>query len=258
MQPNLTDIEILAQQAGAILRARYEKNVEVSHKGSIDLVTDVDRRAEAFLVNAIQTKFPGDQIMAEETGTHAGAGDQLWIIDPLDGTVNYAHGIPVFSVSIAYAVGGQVLLGAVYDPMRDECFSAERGKGAWLNGRSLQAATTDSLGQSLLVTGFSYDIWENPDNNLDHYAKFAVRTQGVRRLGSAALDLCYVGAGRFDGYWELQMQPWDIAAAGLIAEEAGAKVTKIDGSHDYVSASPSILAANPALHQAMFDLLHSE
>jgi myo-inositol-1(or 4)-monophosphatase len=169
----------------------------------------------------------------------------------LDGTVNYAHGIPIFAVSIAYAEGGRVRLGVVYEPMRDECFSAELGKGAWLNGKPIRVSETTDLDHALLVTGFAYDVRTNPYNNLDLFSHFMLRSRGVRRMGSAAVDLGYVAAGRFDGYWEIKLESYDIAAGGLIASEAGAQVTNIAGEMDYLSAPVSVLAANPAIHGKM-------
>ena len=216
----------------------------------------MDGRSEAFLLETIRSRFPDHRIVTEESGRHG--DDQspyAWYMDPLDGTVNYAHGIPIYSVSLAFAVNGQVQIGVVYDPSQDECFSAERGMGAFVNGLRLQASRVDDLKKALLVTGFPYDIWSNPENNLNHHARFAVRTQGVRRLGSAALDLCYVAAGRFDGFWELRLKIWDIAAGSLIAEEAGALVTQVDGSEDYLVMVPSIIAANPTLHAQIFTVL---
>jgi len=258
MPPTLDDLETLARQAGVILRAGYGQRHTIDSKShAIDLVTETDRRSEAFLLRNIRSRWPEHGILAEESGAHRGNGS-LWYIDPLDGTVNFAHGVPFFSVSIAYAENGVVLMGAVYDPMRDECFSAARGQGAFLNGRPVHVSTTDDLGRSLLVTGFPYDIWHNPENNLDNFARFAVRSRGVRRLGSAALDLCYVAAGRLDGYWEIRLKPWDVAAGGLIAAEAGAKVTNLQGGADYLSPPQSILAANPTLHAQMMDVLHAE
>ena len=246
--PALTDLERMARQAGRILSDGYEKHHQVSYKGVIDLVTEIDHQSEEFLVGEVQHLFRGHRILAEEGGAFAGEAEHLWLIDPLDGTVNYAHGVPVFCVSIAYAHDKQVTLAAVYDPLRDELFTAERGQGAWLNGRSLQVAGADELQRSLLATGFPYDTWKTLRNNLDYFTKLAKMTQGVRRLGSAALDLCYVGASRFDGYWELSVKPWDIAAAGLVASEAGAIVSAVDGRADYLNPTESILAANPALH----------
>lgn len=249
--PGLQDLEILARQAGVILRASYGTHLHIQHKGTIDLVTEADRASEAFLLGEIQRRFPGQRVVAEESGELNGHAGQAWYVDPLDGTVNYAHGVPIFSVSLAYAEEGQVKLGVVYDPMRRECFSAQRGRGAWLNGVPLHVAQARDLDHSLLVTGFPYDIRTNPQNNLEHYARLALRSQGVRRLGSAALDLSYVAAGRFDGYWEIRLGAWDLAAGALIAQEAGAVVTKLSGDPDYLLPPFSILAANPVIHDLL-------
>ncbi len=258
MRPTLDDLEILARQAGVLLRAGYGRAHTIASKShAIDLVTETDRRSEAFLLESIRRRWPGHSILAEESGAHDGDAHR-WYVDPLDGTVNFAHGVPIFSVSIAYAEAGVVQLGVVYDPMRDECFAAGRGQGAFLNGQPLRVSATASLAKALLVTGFPYDTWTNPDNNLDHFARFAVRSHGVRRLGSAALDLCYVAAGRFDGYWEIRLKPWDVAAGGLIAAEAGALVTNLQGGEDYLSPPQSIVAANAALHAQMLAVLRGE
>ena len=248
MPPTLTEIITLARQAGDILRTSFGQLLIVDHKGVIDLVSDADWRSEQFIISYIHQHFPGDTIITEESGKFTGTGDHVWYIDPLDGTINYVHGLPIYSVSIAYAEGGLQRLGVVYDPMRDECFSAEFGKGAWLNGQPIHPSLTPDLDHALLVTGFPYDIRTNPENNLNHYAHFALRSQAVRRLGSAALELCYVASGRFDGYWELWVKAWDVSAGGLIAQEAGAVVTNIAGGEDYISPPQSILAANPHLH----------
>lgn len=257
MSPTLSDLERLARGAGAILRDGYSKEHTVHYKGVIDLVTETDHASESFLIGEIQSRFPDSHILAEESGETAGAGDGIWYIDPLDGTVNYSHHIPMFCVSIAYAVNGIVTLGAVYDPLRDEMFSGERGKGAFLNGKIIRASGTTELQKSLLVTGFPYDTWNTSKDNFKNFEKLAKMTQGVRRLGSAALDGCYVAAGRFDAFWELTLRPWDIAAAGLIAEEAGARVTAIDGKPDYISAPQSILAAAPGIYEQMLEQLKS-
>jgi myo-inositol-1(or 4)-monophosphatase len=254
-QPTLTDLERLARQAGRILSDGYEKDHKVDFKGTIDLVTEIDHASEKFLLDEIQRLFPGHSFLAEESGASEGQTEHLWIIDPLDGTVNYAHGVPMFCVSIAYSYRGETKLGAVYEPLRNELFIAERGKGAWVNGRLLKATSVGELERALLVTGFAYDVWHSEFNNFDNFVNFAKMSQGVRRLGSAALDLCYVAAGRFDGYWEVSIKPWDIAAAGLIAEEAGAKVTKVDGDSHYLYPPQSVLAANPALHEKMLERL---
>jgi myo-inositol-1(or 4)-monophosphatase len=249
--PLLPDLESLARRAGSLLRDGYEKQHQITFKGAIDLVTEVDRASEAFLLQEINQKWPGSYIVAEESGVTRGDPEHVWYVDPLDGTVNYAHQIPIFSVSIAYAYKNVVSLGAVYDPMRDEMFSAGRGAGARLNGRELHASAASELQQSLLVTGFPYDAWNTPQDNFDNFVHFAKRTQGVRRLGSAALDASYVAAGRFDGFWELSLKPWDIAAGGLIAEEAGAAVTNVQGGADYLSAPQSVVACAPGLHASI-------
>ena len=251
MLPTLSDLERLARQAGQILRLGYEQEHQVNYKGAIDLVTEVDHQSEDLLLGQIQALFPGHQIVSEEIGLVPGRPGDQWYVDPLDGTVNYAHGIPIFSVSIAYAHDGIVSLGVIYDPMRDELFAAERGRGARLNGRILQVSKVTDLQRSLLVTGFPYDAWSTPLNNIENYGRFAKLTQGVRRLGSAALDLSYIAAGRFDGYWELSLKPWDVAAGGLIASEAGATVTTLQGQADYIAPPCSLLAAPPSLHAKM-------
>ena len=192
MIPILKDLEHLAYGAGEILRASYGQRLSIDHKGVIDLVTDVDHRSEAYLLGEIRHRFPGHKIVAEESGEIAGADGQVWYIDPLDGTVNYAHGVPIFSVSIAFAEAGKMRFGVVYDPLRAECFSAQAGLGAWLNGQQLHASQTQVLDQALLVTGFPYDIRTNPENNLDHYARFALRSQwrAPFRLGCIGSVLC--------------------------------------------------------------------
>jgi myo-inositol-1(or 4)-monophosphatase len=247
-QPTLADLERLARQAGRILSDGYEKDHQVNFKGVIDLVTEVDHASEAFLIAEINRLFSGHSFLAEESGASIQQTEHLWIIDPLDGTVNYAHGVPFFCVSIAYSFQGQVVLGVVYEPLRDEMYLAERGKGAWLNGRPLHAVGADELQRSLLVTGFPYDAWHAQPSNFEYYAKLGKLTQGVRRLGSAALDLCYVAAGRLDGYWEFSVKAWDVAAAGLVAQEAGALVTNAHGGPDYLNSPQSVVAANPILH----------
>lgn len=255
MFPSLNEIEVLARQAGEILRKGYGQDHQVSHKGEIDLVTEIDQQSEAFLMGEIRSRYPQHAIVAEESGGLSGDNAHRWYIDPLDGTVNFAHGIPIFSVSLAYVQDGAALLGVVYDPMRDECFSAEAGKSAWLNGKPLHTSNTKALEQSLLVTGFPYDIRTHHQTNLELFAKFSLVSQGVRRLGSAALDLCYVAAGRFDGYWEMRLSPWDLAAGALIAKEAGALVSDLQGGSNYLQPPYSILAAAPGLHAQMLQVL---
>ncbi len=257
MEPTLSEIERLAREAGAILRAGYNKEHQVNFKGVIDLVTEVDHQSEAFLLGEVQRNYPDHHIFAEESGIIQGSDQHIWYIDPLDGTVNYAHHIPIFCVSIAYAFQGELSLGAVYDPMRDEMFIAERGKGAFLNGESLRVSSTNDLQRSLLVTGFPYDAWNTEHDNFANFIHFGKLTQGVRRLGSAALDLCYVAAGRFDGFWEMSLKPWDVAAGGLICREAGARITNVKGEADFISPPQSVVASAPGIHARILDELHA-
>lgn len=254
--PILADLERLARQAGQILSDSYEKDHQVDFKGVTNLVTEVDHASEAFLISEINRQFQAHSFLAEESGASPTRSEHLWIIDPLDGTVNYAHGVPIFCVSIAYAYRGQVLLGAVHDPMRNEMFTAKRGSGAWLNGRPLKVSSVVDLQQSLMVTGFPYEYPDSLPNNFDLFARLGRLTRGVRRLGSAAIDLCYVAAGRLDGYWEVSLSPWDVAAGGLIAEQAGALVTSLQGELDYLNSPVSIVAANPGLHPRLLEQLH--
>lgn len=246
----------LARRAGALLRDGYGRVGPVRYKGPIDPVTEYDLRSETLIRDAIHAAFPADSILGEEGGV-SGSGSGRWLIDPLDGTVNFAHNIPIFAVSIAYALDRRTQLGVIYDPLRDELFHAARGAGAWLNGTRLSVSSAEDLDRSLLVTGFPYGIRTAPDNNLGHYAEFALRSLGVRRLGSACLDLAYVAAGRFDGYWEFAVEAWDIAAGSLLVEEAGGLVTRADGGPHPLDPPTSILAANPRLHAAMLDLLNA-
>ena len=258
MTPTLPELERLAREAGAILRAGYSKEHQINYKGVIDLVTEVDHESEAYLLGEIQGKYPDHHIFAEESGIIQGNDEHIWFVDPLDGTVNYAHHIPIFCVSIAYASQGKLMLGAVYDPMRDELFAAERGKGARLNGKPIQVSAAAEMQRSLLVTGFPYDAWNTRQDNFANFVHFAKLSQGVRRLGSAALDLSYVAAGRFDGYWEMSLKPWDVAAGGLIAEEAGAQVTNVYGGGDYISPPQSVVAAGPGIHARIVQELKAQ
>ncbi|HLO15118.1 MAG TPA: inositol monophosphatase family protein [Anaerolineales bacterium] len=256
MELTLSYVENLARQAGEILRAGYDKEHQVGYKGVIDLVTEVDHQSEKFLLGEVQKDFPDHHIFSEESGIIQGNREHVWYIDPLDGTVNYAHHIPIFCVSIAYASHGTLRLGAVYDPMRDEMFLAERGRGAHLNARPLRVSSTMELQRSLLVTGFPYNAWNTPQDNFANFVKFGKLTQGVRRLGSAALDLCYVAAGRFDGFWEMALNPWDVAAGGLMCEEAGARITNVKGEADYISPPQSVVASTPGIHDRMLEELN--
>lgn len=251
MKPVLNDLIDWAKCAGEILREGYGKSHQINHKGRIDLTTEIDHQSEAYLLEQIHTHFPGHTIDTEESGLLSGAGGACWYIDPLDGTTNYAHAVPLFCVSLAYAENGQPLLGVIYEPMHDECFSAERWQGAYLNGQPIHVSATSDLLTSLLTTGFPYDRYTDSRNNLAAFEHFTRLTQGVRRLGAAALDLCYVAAGRFDGYWEQTIRPWDIAAGALIVTEAGGQVSKLDGGADFLQPPYNILAGNPSIHALM-------
>jgi myo-inositol-1(or 4)-monophosphatase len=254
IEERLRFAEELALQAGDLLRRGLGAMLEVGHKGAVDLVTEYDVQSEQLMVEAIRRAYPRDSILAEEGG-ESGAGELQWLLDPLDGTTNYAHGLPIFSVSIALARDGEILLGVVYDPTRGELFAASAGGGAWLDGRRLRVSSHDRLNDSLLVTGFPYDIRTNPDNNLDRFAALSLLTRGVRRLGSAALDLAYVAAGRFDGYWEARLSPWDWAAGILLVREAGGTVSRIDGGQDLFREPSSILASNGLIHAELKEAL---
>jgi myo-inositol-1(or 4)-monophosphatase len=254
MQPTLDDLKDIASRAGDLLRSGYGKRHQIHHKGVIDLVTEVDHQSEDLIVQAIRQRFPSHRIITEESGTLVGDGDLCWHIDPLDGTVNYAHDIPIFAVSIAFAVNSQIQLGVVYDPLRDECFSAEKGQGARLNGQPIHVSAAPDLEHSLMVTGFPYDMWKTPHNNLDYFSYFSLHTQGVRRLGSAALDLAYVACGRMDGFWELTIKTWDIAAGALLVQEAGGIASRPDGSPDFMVPPCNILASNPLIHPILVDV----
>jgi myo-inositol-1(or 4)-monophosphatase len=254
--PSLAIVEDWARQAGKILSAGYGRLHTIGRKGVTDLVTEVDRQSEELLLQLIQGQFPSHTILTEESGLLAAEQThKVWYVDPLDGTTNYAHNLPIFSVSIGYAVDGLMQLGVVYDPMRDECFSAQRGHGATLNSKPIQVSNTKTLIESLLVTGFPYDTLTSAYNNLDFFTRFSMLTQGVRRLGSAALDLAYVAAGRLDGYWEIKLKPWDVAAGALLAQEAGATVTDLHGGNNFMVPPNSVLTANSTLHPLMLDIL---
>jgi myo-inositol-1(or 4)-monophosphatase len=244
-----------ATRAGALLRAHLGGTRQVSYKGSpINLVTEMDRRSEALIVEAIQRHFPGHGILAEECGAIGGAGSHRWIVDPLDGTTNYAHGMPIYCVSIALEIGGRVALGVVYDPHRDECFVAERGQGATLNGAPLRVSATATLDESLLSTGYQYDIRSSTRNNLAEHAALLLRSHSVREIGSAVLNLACVAAGRLEAFWELSLGAWDVAAGALLVEEAGGRVTSASGG-PLDLAAPSILASNGIIHDEILKVL---
>ncbi|MEK7807528.1 MAG: inositol monophosphatase family protein [Chloroflexota bacterium] len=242
----------IAKNAGAILKENNGDR-QINFKGAIDLVTDYDKRSEAYIVSALRQAFPDHALHGEE-GTRVNKGaDYEWLIDPIDGTTNFAHGLPIFSVSLGLAHHGEPVLGVVYDPSREEIFSAIKGEGAHLNGKPIRISTTSNLNHSLLVTGFPYDARTNPDNNVKEFVQFTMRSQAVRRLGSAALDLCYVASGRFDGFWEKRINLWDVAAGTIIVREAGGVVTEATGE----SPIPHhcIVASNGLIHDEMIAVL---
>ena len=243
-----------ALDAGGRVLKRYAEGVDssdVHYKDEINLVTIADLESERAILDIVRGAFPDHGILTEEAGEGAlgvRAGKPSWVIDPLDGTTNFAHGFPMYCVSIAYVENCKPLVVGVYDPVRDELFKARRGGGATRNGKSICVSTTDSLSQALLATGFPYDIKTARENNLDYFATFAMQAQAIRRAGSAALDLCYIACGRFDGFWELQLHPWDTAAAGLIIEEAGGKVTDFSGGEFDVFKTECLASNGTQLH----------
>ena len=248
-----------AREAGAVLREGHGRTHRPERKGRIDLVTEYDRRSERLLLAAIARRFPDHAVLAEESGVSAAAtgapqGAVRWIVDPLDGTTNFAHNYPFFCVSVAAEVEGVLAAGAVYDPVRDELFSAAAGEGATLDGAALRVSDIERVEEALLVTGFPYDVREHPEKSLPRFEAFLVRAQGVRRDGSAALNLCYLAAGRFDGFWEGHLSPWDMAAGVLIVREAGGRVTDYQGG-TFRLERPEILASNGRIHEEMRTIL---
>lgn len=246
-----------ALRAGAIQKARFGQVLDIRHKGTIDLVTDVDKACEDAILEVIRARFGDHDIVAEETHIDRTGSRHVWYVDPLDGTVNFAHGYPFFSTSVALAVEGQAVAGAVYDPIKEELFTAERGGGARLNGRPLRVSRTSTLVESLLVTGFPYDIHDDVEGKLRVFRRFMAKAQAIRRDGSAALDLCYLAAGRIDGFFEERLNAWDMAAGNLLVEEAGGRVSRYDGT-PLLLRNDEILASNGALHEAMLAVTRAE
>lgn len=242
-------------EAGAIHRRGARRAFSISHKGVVDIVTTVDHAAEKKILRVLRGAFPDHGFLMEESGLHASASGYRWVVDPLDGTVNFAHRVPISCVSIGLEKEGRVLMGGVYDPFRDELFLAVKGKGATLNGRPIRVSKTGQLIDSLLVTGFPYDRHKKAAFYLSFVEQFMTRVQGIRRLGAAALDLAYVAAGRFDGYWEFNLKPWDAAAGKLLVEEAGGKVTNFRGRPYALTDTSQTLASNGTLHPAMLRIL---
>ena len=257
MQPSLDFLKELSLEAGEILKEGYGKEHQVTHKGPIDIVTEIDKRSEDLLVKRILDAFPSHSIITEESGFLDGENEHRWFLDPVDGTSNYAKGFPIFCVSIAYAYKGKMALAAVFDPLREELFTAESGGGARLNGEPIHVTNTHKLIDSMLVTGFPYDL-EQKENNLNNFVVLSHHVQTIRRLGSAVLDQAYVAAGRLDGYWEIGLSPWDIAAGTLLIEEAGGLITTMEGDRDYFKPPYDIIAANPTLHAKIMEILEKQ
>ena len=247
-------LKALAEEAGALLMTHFGRLKGYERKGARDLVTTADKEAEQLIVRRIRERFPEDAILAEESSNEEHGESRLWIVDPLDGTTNFVHGLPHFAVSIAWVIDGKPRLGCVYNPFLGECFSAESGGGAFLGGERVSVSGTAELSDAVLATGFHYQRESLPDSNVAHFSDLVMRVRGVRRLGSAACDLCYLAMGRYDGFWELELSPWDVAAGGLIAEEAGAKVSDFRGGDDWLYGR-QILAAAPGLHAPMARVL---
>ena len=242
-----------ALEAGDILLAGLEGEFEIFKKGLVNLVTEIDFKAENAILERIRRHFPGHEILCEEQGLLKGAAEYRWIVDPLDGTINYSHHYPCFCVSIALEIRGNVALGVVYNPVSREMFTAQAGEGAFLNDRPIKVSASETMIDSLLCTGFSYDR-EQVKKNLAHFDKASMTAQATRRDGSAALDICFVACGRFDGFWELTLHPWDVAAAELILAEAGGRVTDFRGE-PCTHYEAAIVASNGRIHAAIVDML---
>src|SRR5271157_823979 len=244
----------LAFESGRIQKRYFQKTLSIMHKGEINLVTNVDFECESRILELLGNEYPDDEVISEEKANTYESGKNRWIVDPLDGTTNYAHGYPFFCTSIAYEVDGEIIVGVVYNPITEELFFARKGEGSFLNGEKLEVSTIKEMKQALLVTGFPYDVITNPNNNLNHWAAFIMRAQALRRDGSAGLNLSYVAAGRFDGFWEMRLSPWDMAAGVLIVREAGGTVTSLSGE-TFSLFSGGILASNGLIHKRMLDVI---
>lgn len=245
-----------AREAGQILLEKFGRKIDIRMKGDIDLVTEADLASEALIIERVKSHYPKHSILAEESGeaiVHGGDTTWKWIIDPLDGTTNYAHGYPCFCVTIALEHKGEIVIGVTFDPTRNELFAAERGRGASLNNKPIRVSETEEIGNSLIVTGFPYDF-KGSDNFAQHLTDMLLRSRGVRRDGSAAIDMAYVACGRFDGFWEEGLHAWDVAAGTLLIEEAGGQVSYYDGSRFSIYAPP-ICASNGLIHSAMLEVL---
>ncbi len=248
--------EAVAREAGALLKENFGKTQDVSFKGRINLVTEMDRRSEELIVRRLRSAFPGDDVWAEEGSGQRSGAERVWVVDPIDGTTNYAHEYPVFSVSIALQAAGRLSVGVVYNPLLDDVYAARRGGGATLNGRPRRVTEVDTLERAFLATGFAYDLTDqDPErNNLGPFSRFIVRAQAVRRAGSASLAIAKVGVGRTDGFWEKGLHAWDMAAAVVIVEEGGGRITNYSGEPLTLEGG-ELVATNGRLHEAMLEVL---
>lgn len=252
MESYLTIAVDIAREAGALLAQLFKRPQEISYKRPSDLVTEADRRSEALIIERLRNSFPKHAIVAEEGGGTETDSDYRWYVDPLDGTTNFAHGFPVFCVTLGLAYRGEVVVGVVYDPTRDELFTAERGSGAYLNNKRIHVSKITKLGESLVATGFP-PFASNHEINIEYYLRFTKLTHGVRRAGSAALDLCSVAAGRFEAFWEMKLNPWDKAAGTLLVAEAGGRVSDLAGGPFNLLAD-EVFASNGLVHDAMLEV----
>lgn len=260
MQPTLSELITIARQAGSIIREGFGTHITVYQKGFKDLVTEIDKRSEAILLDHIHSQHPGDSIITEESGFLPGDDGRTWYIDPLDGTLNFIHGVAHFCVSVAYARGGQLQLGVIYEPIRDECFAAEHGKGAWLNGQPMHVSQIASLEEALLGTGLMSSKRYPEPINVEYFKYFAHQSLSIRRMGAAAVDLAYLAAGRLDGYWDIQVNIWDIAAGVLIVQEAGGAITGMDGDPNFLQNQHppySLVAGGKDVHRQMLDVMQN-
>jgi len=250
----MNDAIEIVQAGGKRLREMFDTGVAVEHKGEVDLVTAADRAAEQIMVDLLRERFPDDDILAEEGDYGRRSRERCWVLDPLDGTTNFAHGFPWFAVSLGLLRGKQLVAGVVYNPCYEELYRAEAGGGAYLNDRLLQVSTTTQLDQALLATGFPYDRKRSTLNNYDHFVHFQQEAQACRRPGAASLDMACVAAGRFDGYWEMKLKPWDTAAGALLVSEAGGRVSDFSGG-EFNLFDPQVVASNGHIHEPMMRVL---
>ncbi|MEJ2617777.1 MAG: inositol monophosphatase family protein [Ignavibacteriaceae bacterium] len=253
----IQDIINISKEAGEIVREGFGKKLKIEYKSNeTNLVTEIDKASEKHILDFIKKKYPAHNILAEESGEKKSGSEYLWVVDPLDGTTNFAHGLPIFSVSIGLQKNGKTIIGVVYDVMQDITYFAEEGSGAYANTERIKVSLNEKINHSVLVTGFPYNISENPENALEIFSALTRKARAIRRLGSAAIDLCYVARGVFDGFWELFLHPWDICAGMLIVEEAGGFITDFNGKAIDIYTK-RILASNKVIHSKLMDIINN-